>query len=815
MESATLNKQDDGCEEKPDASETSSINSEASDYFSSPVFSSAKLAIGRFLSRGDSNTKHTANAMDTNSDTASKSKSRRKHRDPRTIERGNLLNVSKMIVKELIDSSMAHGRMLDDDHAPLQQFFIVLEHVLRHGLRPKKSIMRDRRDFWCVLELVEKFVPEAAEITATVRDMPHLKTPLGKARAWLRLSAMQKTLADYFKVLIEKRDMVLTEFYEPGAMLLEDEGTVIAGLLVGLNVIDCNLGIKDEDLDQPIGVIDFSVYLKDTRLNESDPEADNAAMQEKMQTILDQKNYLEELNRHLNTTVANLQQKLEMASTTNALMKEDLAIAKNTILQLEDEKKVLESQRDTILHVHKHTIESYQDHNDDEAIVIELHGENSLKEGPPFNTEDTAENTNMNEASAQETENVTADPVPGIYAKVDGTLPDDESKDGRTDEFQTEDNSSRTPVRKATGPDMQKPRTSSEGNLKTRASLRTFSESESKPIDTLWSKLGFFQKETKKDIDVERQTYQQSRAGLDDMYADIKKRLDDEINLRLEVEKELSLQIGMKQEIEMALELTEKDIHEKQDTIISVRKQLEDVKNINLQVAEKLEQCDTSLKHKTEMVRTLEEKTNSLMAALKDNEKKLKKCESDKAAAEETARKLGQIMADKESKRTSLETDLRIEREWRANLQKNLDKEKERTSALQREQQQLRRLEAEHATLQAQFQLVKTQCEEQERTLTELGSHLSDSKLQMEGMKEMQQMNKEAMWASDKDATNCKLCEKPFSVARRKHHCRNCGDIFCAECSDNKMPHPSSSKPVRVCDSCHEVLLQRYSASGN
>ncbi|KAH3872237.1 hypothetical protein DPMN_035452 [Dreissena polymorpha] len=373
-------------------------------------------------------------------------------RDPRTIERGNLLNVSKMIVKELIDSSMAHGRMLDDDHAPLQQFFIVLEHVLRHGLRPKKSIMRDRRDFWCVLELVEKFVPEAAEITATVRDMPHLKTPLGKARAWLRLSAMQKTLADYFKVLIEKRDMVLTEFYEPGAMLLEDEGTVIAGLLVGLNVIDCNLGIKDEDLDQPIGVIDFSVYLKDTRLNDSDPEADNAAMQEKMQTILDQKNYLEELNRHLNTTVANLQQKLEMASTTNALMKEDLAIAKNTILQLEDEKKVLESQRDTILHVHKHTIE-----------------------------------------------------------------------------------------------------------------------------------------ETKKDIDVERQTYQQSRAGLDDMYADIKKRLDDEINLRLEVEKELSLQIGMKQEIEMALELTEKDIHEKQDTIISVRKQLEDVKNINLQVAEKLE----------------------------------------------------------------------------------------------------------------------------------------------------------------------------------------------------------------------------------
>ena len=56
-------------------------------------------------------------------------------------------------------------------------------------------------------------------------------------------------------------------------------------------------------------------------------------------------------------TVTNLQQKLEQAMTTNALMKEDLAISKNTILELEDEKEQAETQRDTILHAHKHTIE--------------------------------------------------------------------------------------------------------------------------------------------------------------------------------------------------------------------------------------------------------------------------------------------------------------------------------------------------------------------------------------------------------------------------------------------------------------------------
>lgn len=65
-----------------------------------------------------------------------------------TIERANLLNVFKLVIKELIDSSLSHGRMLDDDHWPLQQFFVVLEHVLRHGIKrrfpcyfsPKSSI---------------------------------------------------------------------------------------------------------------------------------------------------------------------------------------------------------------------------------------------------------------------------------------------------------------------------------------------------------------------------------------------------------------------------------------------------------------------------------------------------------------------------------------------------------------------------------------------------------------------------------------------------------------------------------------------------
>lgn len=43
-----------------------------------------------------------------------------------------------------------------------------------------------------------------------------------------------------------------SEFYDSGALMLEEEGAVMGGLLVGLNVIDANLCIKGEDLDSQV-----------------------------------------------------------------------------------------------------------------------------------------------------------------------------------------------------------------------------------------------------------------------------------------------------------------------------------------------------------------------------------------------------------------------------------------------------------------------------------------------------------------------------------------------------------------------------------
>ena len=48
------------------------------------------------------------------------------------------------------------------------------------------------------------------------------------------------------------------------------------------------------------------------------------------------------------------------------------------------------------------------------------------------------------------------------------------------------------------------------------------------------------------------------------------------------------MQKSMKAEMEMAMKLLEKDVHHKQDTIVCLRDQLEDIKDINLEMYTKL-----------------------------------------------------------------------------------------------------------------------------------------------------------------------------------------------------------------------------------
>ncbi|XP_058578319.1 protein RUFY3 isoform X2 [Neofelis nebulosa] len=440
-------------------------------------------------------------------------------------ERMNLMNMAKLSIKGLIESALNLGRTLDSDYAPLQQFFVVMEHCLKHGLKAKKTFLGQNKSFWGPLELVEKLVPEAAEITASVKDLPGLKTPVGRGRAWLRLALMQKKLSEYMKALINKKEL-LSEFYEPNALMMEEEGAIIAGLLVGLNVIDANFCMKGEDLDSQVGVIDFSMYLKDGNSSKGS-EGDG-----QITAILDQKNYVEELNRHLNATVNNLQAKVDALEKSNTKLTEELAVANNRIITLQEEMERVKEESSYILE--------------------------SNRKGP---------------------------------------------KQDRTSDGQA--------------------------------------------------------------------------------LSEARKHLKEETQLRLDVEKELEIQISMRQEMELAMKMLEKDVCEKQDALVSLRQQLDDLRALKHELAFKLQSSDLGVKQKSELNSRLEEKTNQMAATIKQLEQRLRQAERDRQSAELDNRLFKQDFGDKINslqleveeltrQRHQLELELKQERERRLQNNRNI-----------------------------------------------------------------------------------------------------------------------------------------------
>ena len=79
-----------------------------------------------------------------------------------------------------------------------------------------------------------------------------------------------------------------------------------------------------------------------------------------------------------------------------------------------------------------------------------------------------------------------------------------------------------------------------------------------------------------------------------------------------------------------------------------------------------------------------------------------------------------------------------------------------------------------------------------------------------------------AIWIEDSIVHKCQNCSNPFSLFTRKHHCRNCGRIFCYECCSHfiQLPKntakqitnesflPSFSSLQRVCKECNSDIKQ-------
>ncbi|KRY48284.1 WD repeat and FYVE domain-containing protein 3 [Trichinella britovi] len=63
-------------------------------------------------------------------------------------------------------------------------------------------------------------------------------------------------------------------------------------------------------------------------------------------------------------------------------------------------------------------------------------------------------------------------------------------------------------------------------------------------------------------------------------------------------------------------------------------------------------------------------------------------------------------------------------------------------------------------------------------------------------------------WVQDPSRNLCSNCHQKFTLTDRRHHCRNCGQLFCSRCSrfESEIRHLRIRRPVRVCQSCHARL---------
>ncbi|KAK7080238.1 Zinc ion binding [Halocaridina rubra] len=248
-----------------------------------------------------------------------------------------------------------------------------------------------------------------------------------------------------------------------------------------------------------------------------------------------------------------------------------------------------------------------------------------------------------------------------------------------------------------------------------------------------------------------------------------------------------------------------------QNEIINLPDKMEDMQLLLLRYREDIIAAKVSKEH-------LEETLKSEILFLKDQvlaEQHEKNTIEDRLSTE-----IDQLR-EKVAMLESVETQMKMERRSRLDMDNQLREMENRQSEAQLKSQQIisalktqvaeqtqarARLEAEVVELRGRVSTLQHDLDTSEAVQRDFVRLSQSLQVQLE---KIRQSDKEVRWQHEEDQEECNSCKQRFSaVGRRKHHCKHCGKIFCNECVSKTVPSGPNRRLSRVCDVCHTLLVQ-------
>ncbi|VDL60443.1 unnamed protein product [Hymenolepis diminuta] len=308
----------------------------------------------------------------------------------------------------------------------------------------------------------------------------------------------------------------------------------------------------------------------------------------------------------------------------------------------------------------------------------------------------------------------------------------------------------------------------------------------------------------------ELEAAKRSNLSHDSYRAELERQISAERRKRLEVENVLSQEKESRAAIETEISRLQTLNTEREASLTEHRGQISEMVKLNKEFSEKLRSVTAELEATNKRAGDLQEKVDGMSSVLTAMNERCHQLKDEKMANERAMKEAIKRADQADRQCVQLQADLAANKETTQNLQSQFDEVYTDLASIKALQENLDRKSQSLRERDAMISELQRRCSEAEQTLSDMSSVVEVARLRADHAEQRVLSLSTAKWISDSEATSCALCDARFSFSRRKHHCRNCGLIFCQECSSFKMPLPSSSKPVRVCETCHNQLMERY-----